>query len=132
MMELSTIIPNTTINAASVTVFSGMPVTYITPIEIKILIGMDVAATTAERKGNRIIITRITMMIETKRSRMKEVTDSFTTFGWSAIRRIETLSGNSSWKEASTSSTCLPYSTILFPSLISMERMIAFFPLLVM
>ena len=35
MMELSTIIPSTTIKAANVTVFNGMPTAYIIPIDIK-------------------------------------------------------------------------------------------------
>ena len=122
MMELSTIMPNTTIKAASVTVFSGMPQAYMTPIEIKTLIGMEVAAT---------IITKITTTMDTNKSRTKELTESPTTFGWSAIRRIETLSGRSRSKACNTSSTSFPYRTILWPSRISMERMIAFLPLFV-
>ena len=131
MMELSTIMPNTTIKAASVTVFSGMPQAYMTPIEIKTLIGMEVAATNAERNGNNTIITKITTTMDTNKSRTKELTESPTTFGWSAIRRIETLSGRSRSKARSTSSTSFPYRTILWPSRISMERMIAFLPLFV-
>ncbi len=86
MMELSTIIPSTTIKAANVTVFNGMPTAYIIPIDIKILIGMEVAATIADLKGKSSIITRITTTMETNRSRTNELTESSTTLGWSAIR----------------------------------------------
>ena len=47
------------------------------------------------------------------------------------VRRIETLSGRSRSKACNTSSTSFPYRTILWPSRISMERMIAFLPLFV-
>ncbi len=72
-MELSTTIPNTTIKAANVTLVSGIPNRYIKPIEINIVNGMVVAETTAERIGNRSIITNITMTIAIAKSPKKEV-----------------------------------------------------------
>ena len=62
-IELSTIIPNTTIRAANVTVLSSIPKASINPKDIKIDIGMEDAATPATRKGNNIIVTSITATI---------------------------------------------------------------------
>ena len=132
MMELSTIIPSTTIRAASVTVFSGMPTVYMMAIDMNMLIGIEVAATTADLKGNRIIITAITIIMAMNRSRTNEVTDSSTTLGWSAMRLMETLLGSSFSNDLSTSSTCWPYSTMLKPSRISIDRMMHLFPFWVM
>ena len=46
-IELSTIIPNVTIKAASVTVLSSNPTTKKAPNDMKIVIGIELAATAA-------------------------------------------------------------------------------------
>ena len=121
-IELSTIMPRTTISAAKVTVLSGMPHRYITPTDMKVDNGMVMAATSAERNGKSSIITAMMMAIETKRSRRNEWTESPTTLAWSAMRSTETSSGStSSMNCRSTSSTSSPYSTMLLPACISIE-----------
>ena len=80
-MELSTTIPRTTISAASVTMLSSMSMKYITATEMKVLIGIVMAATMADRNGNSTIITRMMIAIETSRSRRKSLTLFPTTFG---------------------------------------------------
>ena len=116
MMELSTIMPNTTIKAASVTVFSGMPQAYMTPIEIKTLIGMEVAATNAERNGEQYhhhqdhdhdgheqIPHEGTYRVSHHLRLVGDPADRDT------LRKIRS-------KARSTSSTSFPYRTILWPS----------------
>ena len=94
-MLLSTIIPKTTMSAASVTMFSSMPTIYMMETLTKVLSGMVMDATMAERMGNSTIMTRMMMTIEMMRSRRNELTLSATTFGLSAIRVILTSAGNS-------------------------------------
>ena len=79
-MESSTIIPSTTISAARVTVLSGMPHKYMIPTEIKVAKGIVIAATSAERNGNKIIITRIMIIMAMINSCRNEETESPTTF----------------------------------------------------
>ena len=122
-MALSTTIPNTTISAASVTMFSSMPAINMTDTLMNVLSGMVMAATMAERNGKRTIITRMIMAIEMSKSRRKSLTLVPTTFGWSAMRVILTSSGNSDWLNSLiTLSTSLPYCTILLPGVISNDK----------
>ena len=108
-MELSTIIPNTTMRPASVTMFSGMLAKYMMATEMNVLSGMVMAATMAERKGKSTIITRMITAIDSNRSRRKSRMLSPTTFGWSAMRVSVTSSGSSSArKSSSTRSTSSP------------------------
>ena len=108
-MELSTIIPNTTMSAANVTMFSSIPAIYIMATETNVLSGMVTAATMADRKGNSTIITRMMTAIEMSRSRRNELTLMATTLGLSAIRVMVTSSGSSSSRNCcSTLSTSLP------------------------
>ena len=108
-MELSTIIPNTTMRPASVTMFSGMFAKYMMATEMNVLSGMVMAATMAERKGKSTIITRMITAIDSNRSRRKSRMLSPTTFGWSAMRVSVTSSGSSSArKSSSTRSTSSP------------------------
>ena len=63
------------------------------PTEMKVLSGMVAAATTAERQGNSISITRtMTIMLSIRLTR-KSFTLSRTTCGKSVIRLILTSSG---------------------------------------
>ena len=122
-MELSTIIPSTTIIAARVTIFSSMPTMYMMATDTNVLSGMVIAATMAERSGKSTIITRMIIIIEIIRSRRKDVMLTDTTLGLSAMRVTLTSSGSSfSRNSSSTRSTSLPYCMTLFPGLISMER----------
>ena len=121
-IELSTTIPSTTISAARVTMLSSILARYITPTEIKVLSGIVIAATIAERSGNSTIITRMMITIEIIRSRRKELTLSPTTLGWSAMRVIVTSLGSCSCLySSSTLPTSLPYFTMLLPGVISSE-----------
>ena len=121
-MALSTTIPNTTMSAARVTVFSSIPAMHMIPTEMNVESGMVMAATMAERKGKSTIITNIMMTIEMMRSRRKSLTLELTTLGWSAMRVMFTSSGKIfSRKSSSTSSTSSPYFTILLPGVISSE-----------
>ena len=94
-IELSTIIPSTTMRAARVTIFSSMPIIYMIDTETNVLRGMVTAATMAERMGKSTIMTRMMMIMAMIRSRRKEVTLSDTTLGLSAIRVIFTSLGSS-------------------------------------
>ena len=106
-IELSTIIPNTTISAASVTMFSSIPIIYITATLTKVLSGIVMAATIAERMGNSTIITKIIISIDISRSRRKSLTLVATTLGLSAMRVTFTSSGSSSCRKSfNTLSTC--------------------------
>ena len=108
-----------------------MPQAYISPMEMNVEIGMVIAATTAERHGKRTIMTAMMIAMATKRSRRNDVTESPTTFAWSAMRCTCTSSGStSSEKRASTSSTSRPHSTMLNPGRISIESMTQRWPLL--
>ena len=80
-MELSTIIPSTTMSPASVTMFRGMWEKYMNATEMNVLSGMVMAATMADRSGKSIIITRMMTTIESNRSRRKSRMLSPTTFG---------------------------------------------------
>ena len=96
--------------AANVTMFSSMPTIYMIATETKVLNGMVIAATMAERKGKSTIITRIMTIIEISRSRRNDVMLSDTTFGLSAIRVTLTSAGSSLARNSlSTWSTSLPY-----------------------
>ena len=122
-IELSTIIPNTTINAANVTMLSSIPTMYMIDTDTNVLSGMVIAATMAERIGNNTIITRMMITIEIRRSRKKSLTLVLTTFGLSAMRVTLTSEGNSfSRKSFSTLSTSLPYCTTLLPGVISIDN----------
>ena len=94
-MALSTTIPRTTMSAANVTMFSSMPIIYMIDTEIKVLSGIVMAATMADRNGNNTIITRMMMSMEMSRSRRKSLTLRLTTLGWSAMRVMVTSSGSS-------------------------------------
>ena len=108
--------------AASVTIFSSMPAIYMMATETKVLSGMVMAATMAERRGKSTIMTRMMMAMDMSRSRRKELTLIATTLGLSAIRVMVTSSGRSSARKASSTwSTSLPYCTTLLPGVISME-----------
>ena len=121
-MALSTTIPNTTMSAAKVTIFSSMPAIYIMDTETKVVNGMVMAATMAERKGNNTIITRMMINMEMSRSRRKSLTLIATTFGLSAIRVTFTSSGSSFKRNSSrTLSTSCPYCTTLLPGVISID-----------
>ena len=74
-MELSPTIPKITIRAASVTVLSGISHRNMIPTDMKIVIGIMDAETRADRKGNRIISTTMTIMIAETRSLRKDKTD---------------------------------------------------------
>ena len=93
MMESSTIMPSTTIRAASVTVLRSMPVRYMTARATAVHTGTPELAMSAERIGKSISITKMTTSIEMTRSRRNENTDVPTTLGWSVIRESLTLSG---------------------------------------
>ena len=86
--------PNTKISAASVTVFNSMPVRYISPIQIAVHTGTPVDATKAVRSGKSTNMTAITTRMEITISRRNEMTESFTTFGWS-VMRWKRMSGGS-------------------------------------
>ena len=121
-MELSTIIPKTTISAASVTMFSSMPIIYMIATLTKVLSGMVMAATMAERMGNSTIMIRMMIAIEMSRSRRKSLTLIATTLGLSAMRVTFTSSGSSSAaKVLRTRSTSCPYCTTLLPGVISID-----------
>ena len=101
---------------------SSMPIIYMIATETKVLSGMVMAATMAERRGKSTIMTRTMMAIEMSRSRRKSRTLVPTTFGWSAMRVMVTSSGSSSAeKRLSTRSTSSPYCTMLLPGVISSE-----------
>ena len=109
-------------SAASVMMFSSMPIMYIMATLTKVLSGMVIEATMAERMGKSTIMTMMMMAIDTSRSRRKELTLRATTLGLSAIRVMVTSEGSSSAaKLLSTRSTSLPYSTTLLPATISID-----------
>ena len=92
-MELSTIIPSTTIRLASVIMLSSIPAAYMIPVEMNVERGMVIAATTAERSGKSMTITNIMISMDNIRSRKKSCTEMATTSGWSVMRLIWTSSG---------------------------------------
>ena len=94
-IELSTIIPRVTINAASVTVFNSMLNAWNRPKEMKMVIGIVEAATSATLIGSRSITTAITATIAMTSSRRKFFTLSSTTWLWSVMRKMVTSSGSS-------------------------------------
>ena len=85
-MESSTIIPSTTIKAASVTVFNSIPNKYIKPILMAVQMGKPELAMRAVRMGNSNSMTAMTTIMEMSRSRRNELTDFWTTLGWSVMR----------------------------------------------
>ncbi|MPM20071.1 hypothetical protein SDC9_66498 [bioreactor metagenome] len=85
-MELSTIIPRTTIRAASVTVFISIPSAYINAHVAAMEIGIPEAATRADFTGKSMSMTTITTRMENTRSCMNDCTESSTTFGRSVMR----------------------------------------------
>ena len=76
---MSTIIPNVTIRAAKVTVFSSMPQMKNIPKDMKIVIGIVDAATEATRKGMRSMTIKMTANIAINNSFKNVVTESLTT-----------------------------------------------------
>ena len=118
--ESSTIMPSTKISAARVTVFSSMPVIYISPMQIAMHTGTPVQATRAVRNGKSRSITAMTTRIEISISRRNERTESSTTFGWSVTRCRRMSGGNCSEASSSTFCTVSPNATILLPGSISM------------
>ena len=129
MIELSTIMPRTTISAASVTVLSSMPNKYISPSVMAVQIGTPEPATSAVRNGKSRSITAITTSIDSTRSRRKEITDLLTTLGWSVMRCMFT-SGGSSWRISSRMfSTFSPKATMLLPAHISIDIITQLLPL---
>ena len=129
MMESSTIIPSTTIRPASVTVFSPIPVRYMTARAIAVHTGTPELAISAERIGESMSITRITTNIEISRSLRKENTEFLTSFGWSVMRVSVTLSGMSCSNSARTLSSFLPKATMSLSERISTEMIRAELPL---
>ena len=127
-MELSTIIPSTTIKAARVTVFSSMLNVYMMASDMAVQIGIPELATKAERIGKSINMTSMTTMMEVTRSRRKDHTESPTTFGWLVILVMVTLAGSSFSNSSNNWSTSAPNSTMLLPGLISMETRMADVP----
>ena len=109
-------------SAAKVTMFSSMPIIYMIATLTKVLKGMVMADTIAERRGNSTIITRMMIAIDISRSRRKSLTLIATTLGLSAMRVTFTSSGSSfRLNSFSTLSTCSPYCTTLLPGVISIE-----------
>ena len=129
MMESSTIIPRTTISAASDTVFRSMPVMNITANANAVHTGTPELAINADLIGKSISITRMTTSIDITRSRKNEITEFPTTFGWSVILLTVTLSGKVPVKLSRTLSTFAPKATISLSSLFSTERITAEWPL---
>ena len=81
IMESSTIIPSTTISAASDTVFSSILVRYITARAMAVHTGTPELAIAAERKGKSISITPMTTSMDIRRSLRNENTERPTTRG---------------------------------------------------
>ena len=77
--ESSTIMPNTTMSAASVTVFSSMPEMNISPRVTAMQTGTLEPDTKAVRSGKSSNITAITTKMENSRSRKNDITDLLTT-----------------------------------------------------
>ena len=73
--ESSTIIPNTTISAANVTVLSSIPVRNINPKHTAMQTGTPVELTNAVLRGNSTNITKITTIIENTKSRKNDITE---------------------------------------------------------
>ena len=113
MMESSTIMPSTTISAASVTMLTCMPVIYMTASAAAVQTGTPELAISAERIGKRSSITSTTTSMAISRSRMKFITDWWTTLGWSVIRLSRTDAGAVAENASSTRSTSCPKSTML-------------------
>ena len=113
MMESSTIMPSTAIRAARETILTCIPVKNIRASATAMQTGTPELAMSAERIGKSSSITRITTSIEISRSRMKDMTERWTTLGWSVMRLRCTDSGAEAENSASTRSTSWPKSTIL-------------------
>ena len=129
MMESSTIIPSTTIRAASVTVFRFMPVRNIIPMATAVHTGTPELAIRADLTGNSRSITKITTSIEMTRSLRNDHTEVPTTLGWSVTFDTLTLSGSVAPNSARTSSTSLPNATMLLSGRISTDIIRAGYPL---
>ena len=129
MMESSTIIPRTTMSAASETVLRSIPAMNITARATAVHTGTPELAIRADFIGKSISITRMTTSMEITRSLRNERTDTPTTFGWSVILLRFTLSGSPFSNSSRTASTSRPNATILLSGRISTDRMRAVFPL---
>ena len=128
----STTIPNATVSEASVSVLSGMPQMFSTPMLIATVTGMDMPATRADLMGNSSIITMSTMTMASMKSPKNPPMASFTTFGWLAMC-VTFIPGGSVFLNSSTlSSTSLPKDMMSPPLFISMHTSTARLPLLVM
>ena len=128
-MESSTIIPSTTMRAARVTVFRGIPIRNIAARATAVQTGTPEEATAALLKGKSRSITKMTTRMEIKRSRRKLSTEVRTTRGWSVTRVSETLAGNSDSNCLSILSTSAPKATISRFSRIDIPISKVLFPL---
>ena len=129
MTESSTIMPSTTISAASDTVFSGMSVRNIIASAIAVHTGTAELAISADFNGKSSSITAMTTSMEITRSRRKDHTELPTTLGWSVILLSVTLSGSPASNSAITLSTSFPKLTMSLSGLISIENITAGVPL---
>ena len=115
--------------AARVTVLRFIPEKYITAIVMTVHTGTPELAIIAERNGKSISITKITTSIEMTKSLMKDQTDLLTTFGWSQILVIVTLSGSSPANSSRILSTSFPNAVMSWSGRISREMTRAVCPL---
>ena len=129
MMESSTIIPKTTINAARVTVFNGMPATNMIATATAVQTGTPDDAMRAGLRGKSMSMTRMTTMIDIIKSLRKLSTATYTIFGWSVTRVRCTLEGSSFWNDFRTFSTLYPKFTISRPSFMLTATKRVLFPL---
>ena len=81
MTESSTIIPSTTIRAASVTVLRSIPIRYMIAMAMAVQIGTPELAIRADLSGKRISITSMTTIMAITRSLTNAHTEVSTTLG---------------------------------------------------
>ena len=79
--------------------------------------------------GKSISITTMTTSMDMTRSLRKDTTEAPTTFGWSVILLMLTLSGNVRENSSRTLSTFVPKATMSLSRRISTERITAERPL---
>ena len=98
------------------------------PTELNMVIGIDMADTSATRRGISNTTTMITDITDISNSRRKFTTDSLTTLLWSVIMLRRTSFGSSCLKSSICLRTSLPIFTMSLPGRISTESSTHFLP----
>ena len=131
-IELSTTMPSDKMSTQSVMQFSSSPQAMNSPSEMKMVMGMVPAATSAVRSGNSSITTTMTAMTAMASSLRNFFTASSTTFDWSVMLYSVMSLGSVSSNSAIWRFTASPIATMSWPFFISTDSSRHLWPLFVM